>query len=140
MLFSIYMKTLGLDYGKKRIGVAISDDNGKIAFPCCVLENKEKLIEIIKDLRSKEGFESIVLGDPGDNSIKEEVMLFMEILKKEGFTVFLEKEFMTSLHSDMFTKTKPIARKTKQTREPKKDESAAALILQRFLDKQEFKK
>jgi putative Holliday junction resolvase len=134
------MKTLGLDYGKKRIGVAISDDNGKIAFPCCVLDNKEKIVDIIKELREKEGFQDIALGDPGDNSIKEEVMLFMEILKKEGFNVFLEKEFMTSLHTDMFTKTKPIARKTKQSREPKKDESAAALILQRFLDKQEFKK
>jgi len=134
------MKTLGLDYGKKRIGVAISDDNGKIAFPCCVLDNKENAIEILKDMREKEGFENIVLGDPGENIIKEEVNLFMTILKKEGFGVFLEKEFMTSLHTDMFTKTKPIARKTKQVREPKRDESAAALILQRFLDKQQFKK
>ncbi len=134
------MKTLGLDYGKKRIGVALSDDDSKIAFPYAVLENKKNLIEIIKELREKEDFTDIVLGDPGENDIKEEVLLFMGILKKEGFQVFLEKEFMTSLHTDMFTKTKPIARKTKQKQEPKKDESAAALILQRFLDKKQFKK
>ncbi|MDQ5883331.1 MAG: putative pre6S rRNA nuclease [Patescibacteria group bacterium] len=134
------MKTLGLDYGKKRIGVALSDDDSRIAFPYSVLDNKNNLIEIIVDLSKKEGFKDIALGDPGDNSIKDEVILFMEVLKKEGFNVFLEKEFMTSLHTDMFTKKKPIARKTKQKREPKKDESAAALILQRFLDKKEFKK
>jgi len=129
------MKILGLDYGTKRIGVALSDENGRMAFPHSVLENKKGLIEFIKDIQKKEGFEKVVLGDPGENNIREEVMLFVEILKKEGLEVFLEKEFMTSLHVDMFTKTKPIARKTKQKKEVKKDESAAALILQRYLDK-----
>jgi len=134
------MKILGLDYGKKRIGIAISDEDSRIAFPHSVLENKENIIKMIKELSQKEGFKEIVLGDPGDNPIKEEIVLFMEILKKEGFDVFLEKEFMTSLHTDMFTKTKPIARKTAKKKEVKKDESAAALILQRFLDKKKFKK
>ena len=108
------------------------------------IEERSALIEDVRGkeayLREKEGFKDIALGDPGDNSIKEEVILFMEILKKEGFNVFLEKEFMTSLHTDMFTKVKPIARQTKQKREVKKDESAAALILQRFLDKKQFRK
>ncbi|MEZ4103024.1 MAG: RuvX/YqgF family protein [Candidatus Paceibacterota bacterium] len=134
------MKTLGIDYGRKRIGLAISDENQKIAFPYSVVQNKENLVNIIKELSKKEGFEKIALGDPGENTIREEVILFMEILKKEGFQVFLEKEFMTSLHTDMFVNTKPIARKTAKKREEKKDQSAAALILQRFLDKNNFKK
>lgn len=129
------MKTLGIDYGTKRIGLALSDDNSKIAFPHSVLENNKDLVSLIKNLKNKEGFETVVVGDPGENDFKKDVMLFVESLKKEGLVVHLEKEFMTSLHTDMFTKTKPIARQTKQKREAKKDESAAALILQRYLDK-----
>lgn len=134
------MKVLGLDYGKKRIGVAVSDDGGQIAFPHSVIENNEKVFDFLENLKQKETFQEIVLGDPGENSLKNEVVSFKKSLEEKGFNVFLEKEFMTSLHTDMFTKTKPIARKVKQIREEKKDESAAALILQRFLDKNNFKK
>ncbi|MEZ4210827.1 MAG: RuvX/YqgF family protein [Candidatus Paceibacterota bacterium] len=134
------MKVLGLDYGKKRIGVAVSDDGGQIAFPHSVIENNEKVFDFLENLKQKETFQGIVLGDPGENSLKNEVISFKKTLEEKGFNVFLEKEFMTSLHTDMFTKTKPVARKVKQTREEKKDESAAALILQRFLDKNNFKK
>ncbi len=134
------MKILGIDYGEKRIGVALSDDQSTIAFPYSVLENKGNTTEVIKDIQKKEGFTDIIVGDPGSNALKEKVTSFVRALENEGFRVFLEKEFMTSLHTDMFTKTKPIARQSKQKRDVKKDESAAALILQRFLDKQAFKK
>lgn len=134
------MKILGIDYGEKRIGVALSDEQSKIAFPYSVLENKGNIVEAVQNIQKKEGFTDVVVGDPGPNALKEKVTSFVKALENEGFRVFLEKEFMTSLHTDMFTKTKPIARQSKQVREVKKDESAAALILQRFLDKQAFKK
>lgn len=129
------MKILGLDYGTKRIGVALSDENQKMAFPHSVIENKPNFIDIIKRLKEENDFKEVVVGEPEEGDLKKEILNFVEKLKKEGFTVFLQKEFMTSLHTDMFTKTKPIARKTAQKREVKKDESAAALILQRWLDK-----
>jgi len=129
------MKILGLDYGTKRIGVALSDENQKLAFPHSVIENKPNFIDIIKKLREENSFEEIVVGEPEEGGLRNEILNFVENLKKEGFRVSLQKEFMTSLHTDMFTKTKPIARKTTKKREVKKDESAAALILQRYLDK-----
>ncbi|MDQ5901424.1 MAG: putative pre6S rRNA nuclease [Patescibacteria group bacterium] len=133
-------KILGIDYGKKRIGVAISDENASFAFPLDVLENNQEVFAKISELVKKEKIQTVVVGDPGENEIKKEVNVFVERLKEFGLSVFLEKEFMTSLHTDIFTKTKPVARQTKKEILPKKDHSAAALILQRYLDKQKFKK
>lgn len=133
-------KILGLDYGKKRIGVAISDETGVFAFPLEVLENNQEFFSKISELIKKDEIQVVVVGDPGENEIKKEVNLFIDKIKDMGVSVFLEKEFMTSLHTDIFTKTKPIARQTKKEILPKKDHSAAALILQRYLDKQKFKK
>lgn len=140
LLYKHMQKILGIDYGTKRVGLAISDENKGFAFPYSVLDNNDSLINKILEIKEKEGVESIVVGDPGENLLKKEVMDFVKKLEEKGFTVFLEKEFMTSFHTDMFTKTKPIARQTKKEVLPKKDHSAAALILQRFLDKQKFKK
>ena len=44
------MKYLGIDYGEKRVGIAVSDAEGKVAFPKVVLENSKELIEKIKEL------------------------------------------------------------------------------------------
>lgn len=134
------MKYMGLDYGLKRVGVAFSDSQGQIAFPHSVLGNTGALLGELKELRQKEGVENVVVGDPGaENEFQKDVLRFVKELENEGFKVFLEKEFMTSLHTDLFNKKKPVARKVKQERGEKKDESAAAMILQRFLDKQKFK-
>lgn len=129
------MKIMGIDYGTKRVGIAFSDIGENLAFPDSVLENKGKLASVISEIARKESIEKIVIGEPGEGNLKEEIKKFGNELEKEGFQVFFQKEFMTSLHTDMFTNTKPIARKTKQKVEAKKDESAAALILQRYLDK-----
>jgi putative Holliday junction resolvase len=129
------MKIMGIDYGTKRVGIAFSDIGENMAFPNSVIPNTGNLASLIIDMARKEEVETVVLGEPGEGSLKEEIKKFGLELEKAGLNVFFQKEFMTSLHTDMFTKTKPIARKTKQKVEPKKDESAAALILQRYLDK-----
>ena len=36
------MKYLGIDYGEKRVGIAISDEEGKVAFPKIVLKNNNE--------------------------------------------------------------------------------------------------
>lgn len=126
---------MGIDYGTKRIGVAFSDEREVMAFPHGVLINEGNIVDIINSLADKEGVKKIVIGDPGENSIKEDIRYLKEGLSNLGFDVHLEKEFMTSLHVDMMRNKKPIARKTKKDVSPKKDDLAATLILQRYLDK-----
>ena len=44
------MKYLGIDYGKKRVGVALSDEGGQFALPKAVLPSDHQLIKKIKEL------------------------------------------------------------------------------------------
>lgn len=130
------MRILGLDYGAKRIGVAVSDDNASMAFPREILLNDTQVFQSIGSIIKSEEIGKIVVGDPGDNSIAGEVREFVHKLEHEfKLPVIMEKEFMTSMHVSQAGGKKPIARQEKQDRSPKRDDSAAALILQRYLDR-----
>jgi putative holliday junction resolvase len=136
------MRYLGIDYGRKRVGLAMSDDDGKLAFPLVVLSNNSLLIKNIKNICHNEKIEAVVLGESTDSSGNpNEVMIEIEKFKKDIETgtklpVFYQKEFMTSLYASV-PKLKNIfnARKIKIEKEEKNDASAATLILQRHLDK-----
>lgn len=131
-----FMKILGIDYGEKKVGLALSDENAKLAFPKDIFLNDASVFKKIGKIIEEENISKIVIGDPGDNKVREKVKDFTEKLKEKfSLPVVFEKEFMTSLHVSLFTKTKEVARKTKKERGIKRDDSAAALILQRFLDK-----
>ena len=136
------MKILGIDFGTKRIGLAISDDEGSFAFPLKTIDNNLKSIEDIQKLITEREVEKIVLGDRGDNEhvqeTRKKIFDFKQKLEQEGFDVVLQNESMTSLHSDLFGKKKPIARKWGGEQKMKKDESAAAMILQRYLDRKQY--
>src|ERR1700743_3420136 len=60
------MKILALDYGTKRVGVAISDEIGILARPLSFLnaEPEKTLIQEISALVSKEGVGKVLLGLP----------------------------------------------------------------------------
>jgi putative Holliday junction resolvase len=130
------MRILGIDYGSKRIGIAVSDEEASFAIPRTVLPNDAKILDEIDRLLIGEGVSKIVIGDPGDNQISSEVKSFVTKLEEKfSLPVILEKEFMTSMHVSQFQGRKPIARLEKQDQSPKRDDSAAALILQRYLDR-----
>ena len=130
------MKILGVDYGVKRIGIAVSDENSVFAFPYAILLNDGKVFLELGNIIKKEEIGKIVVGDPGDNSIAGEVREFVKKLEQEfSLPVIMEKEFMTSMHVSQASGKKPTARLEKQDRGPKRDDSAAALILQRYLDR-----
>jgi putative Holliday junction resolvase len=78
---------MGIDYGTKRIGIAFSDERGLMAFPHDVLDNDGNIVDIINSLAQKEEIEKIVIGDPGENSIKEDVQYLKKELSKFGFDV-----------------------------------------------------
>jgi len=122
------MRYLGIDFGSKRVGLALSDEGGKFAIPHSVLPNDHKLIgKIVALCKDVQG---IVLGESVDdkgenNKIMELIIPFKKEL--EGVTrlpVIYEKEYMSSQHAEFF-----------QGKHDMLDASAAALILQRYLDK-----
>ncbi|MEK7106088.1 MAG: Holliday junction resolvase RuvX, partial [Patescibacteria group bacterium] len=76
------MKHLGIDYGSKRIGLAISDDGGTLAFPYKILANNMELIDSIHNICGEESISAIVLGESHDLSGKpNKIMGSIEELK-----------------------------------------------------------
>ena len=59
---------LGLDVGEKRIGVAIADDQVKIAIPYQTIEVDGHEIEAIAEIVVREGVQTIVVGYPRNQS------------------------------------------------------------------------
>lgn len=140
---SLYiMKHLAIDYGSKRVGVAVSDESGTFAFPFKVLKNDMELIDTIHNICGEENVSAIVLGESTDLSGKpNKVMGSIEEFKRnlEGeldIPVYFQKEFMTTIEA-RGRKGKEVnnARKEKKPEQDHVDASAAALILQRYLDK-----
>jgi putative holliday junction resolvase len=124
-------KLLGIDYGEKRVGVAISNEERKMAFPRYVLQNDDKLLEKIAKVCTDEGIEEVVIGRSLDyknqpNHIMEEIEEFGKTLeKKMGFKVYYENEFLTSAEARRI-----------QGGTDMLDASAAALILRSFIEKE----
>lgn len=124
------MRFIGIDYGTKRVGIAISDDDGKMAFPYDVFSADEKLIGKIKVLCADRKVETIVVGESKnfageDNPIMADIKKFSEKLKKEiGLPIILEPEFLTSAQASRI-----------QGNVEGLDASAATIILQSYLDK-----
>ncbi|KKQ91160.1 MAG: Resolvase holliday junction-type YqgF-like protein [Candidatus Azambacteria bacterium GW2011_GWA2_39_10] len=66
----IVMRVLAVDYGKKWIGLAISDDNRRLAFAYETLENDKKLFFILNEIVKKEEIYKIVIGLPLNKKMK----------------------------------------------------------------------
>ena len=132
---------LGIDYGEKRVGLAISDENAKLAFPLKILPNNKELFDLVHNICGEEGITEIVIGESFDftgkeNKIMESIKDFVKELLALNLPIHFEKEFMTTVEArGRVGKEKNNARKTKKENGKKVDASAAALILQRYLDK-----
>lgn len=123
------MRILGIDYGTKRVGVALSDESRKFALPLVVLKNTEGLMAEVVELTKKHGVDLIVIGesrknDMTPNSILPSILAFKEKLESVNVKTVLELEFMTSQQAERL-----------QGKNDKLDASAAALILQAYLDR-----
>lgn len=129
---------LGIDFGTKRIGLAISDENRRLAFPKEVILNDKNTISQIEKVIKEENISEIVIGESTDfsgnaNPVDEQIKTFiLELEEKIGLPVRTQKEFMTSVEARRY-KDKNNQKKKSSTNSV--DASAAALILQRYLDK-----
>ncbi len=124
------MRYLGIDFGEKRVGIAVSDEEGKIAFPTVVLVNDQDLMKNIVDLCMKNAVEVVVMGESRDyqgqiNTIMWKIEGFKKQLETIGFKVVFEPEFMTSVQASQITGENKML-----------DASAAAIILQAYLNRQ----
>lgn len=121
---------LGLDYGTKKVGIAVSDEAGSMAFPYAVIPNTRDLVEKIGEIFTKENISAIVIGESRDfggmpNPVMKKILPFKKKLEEKlGFPVHLEQEYLTSKQARNIQEGSALT-----------DASAAAIILQSYLDK-----
>jgi putative Holliday junction resolvase len=124
------MKLLGIDYGTKKVGVAISDEMGNFAFPHSVLLNNKELIPALGAIIEREGIGEVVIGESknysmGDNPVMQDVFTFKNtLMETAGVETHLELEILTTQQAER-----------EQGATNMTDASAAALILGSFLQK-----
>lgn len=134
------MKILGIDYGKARIGLALSDENKKIAFPLALVHafhHQEKTLDALLAAISKHPIEHIVIGLPllmngKESPMSQEVRSFSLALEnKTQLPITLWDERLTSKQVEKQLISQEMKRKK---RTEVTDLMAATLILQSFLD------
>ena len=134
---------LAIDYGSKRVGLAISDPTKKIAkaYKTITNDSLDTLLYCIKNEIKKNSIEKIILGLPigmnGKNTSQTELVLkFNDILKNFlSIPVVLEDERLTSLHA----KKSLVFQGFKTTSNKENiDSTAAALLLQNYINKSIF--
>jgi len=137
---------MGIDYGSKRVGIAISDERNEFAMPKAVYPNDERLLQTVLDFVAHNDVGKIVMGESTDfqgreNKIMREVHEFKKNLEREsGKSVFLEPEFFTSQEAERTGNRRPDHHAGErpsrgETKNEMLDASAAALILKSFMDK-----
>jgi putative Holliday junction resolvase len=136
------MRILGIDYGDKRIGVAISDPLGIIAQGVAVIGKSETFDQDIRELKriikKYSGVDEIVVGLPKTMAGEigpqaEKVLAFVEALKKEfKLNIVTWDERLTTVEAE---RTLIEAGLSREKRKKVIDKSAAANILQNYLDR-----
>jgi len=147
---------LGIDLGDRRVGVAVSDPGGAIAFPLTVLDgsNRSALLRAVEDLVREKEAERVVVGLPrnmnGTLGERAEIVLAFreELAARLDVPVETWDERLTSVQAERVIRTgegretekggRPRRRGGKKRRPPEKarvDRIAAVLILQSWLDR-----
>jgi putative Holliday junction resolvase len=136
-------RIIGIDYGERRIGIAISDPTATIAQPLTVLRRragKRPPVQAIANLVAEHGAEHIVLGLPltlaGDESDwTREVRTFGDKLaERTGTGVSFADERMTSVLAERAVRSLGLKRREREQKE-RIDAAAAVIILQSHLDR-----
>lgn len=132
-------RIIGIDYGRKRIGVAYSDPLRITAQPLTtiVLKNEGEAVRRVCEVLAQEDVELVVVGLPVSLSggtggkMANEIRKFASVLEQRGYQVVFEDEGFTS--TEAMDTMRLGGKKEKQMR-GKTDIIAAQLILQGYLD------
>ena len=127
-------RAIGIDYGKRRVGIAMSDPDKKIAFPHSIIENDPELPQQIQELCKRNDVDLVVVGESKDfnnveNPIMKDIKKFVEKFKAiSTLTLVYEPETLSSHQvSKIQGDTENI------------DSGAASIILQSYLNRLKYK-
>ena len=140
MLNNPLTKYIGIDYGKKRTGISISDYDKIISFPLETVETKN-LLNFLKDLTKKEKIEKIIIGKPLKlnskiHALENEIVDFIESINRTFPNISIHRvdERFTSKISNKILNQLETKKKIRMDKSII-DKISASLILESYLIK-----
>ncbi len=140
MLNNPLTKYIGIDYGKKRTGISISDYDKIISFPLETVDTSN-LINFLKDLTKKEKIEKIIIGKPLKlnnkiHALENEIVDFIESINRDFPDISIHRvdERFTSKISNKILSQLETKKKIRMDKSII-DKISASLILESYLIK-----
>jgi putative Holliday junction resolvase len=140
------LRALGIDYGLKRIGLAVSDPTGTIATPLETLQRRAgkrppltRLEQLGRDLSVERLVVGLPLGLDGEETewCAEVRSVGEQLAGRLGVPVSFVDERMTSVRAQRAVRSVGLPRQERERKE-RVDAAAAQLILQAWLDQPEI--
>ncbi|MDP3446368.1 MAG: Holliday junction resolvase RuvX [Ignavibacteria bacterium] len=131
-------RILAIDFGEKRIGIAITDPLKIFAYPLTTINNDLKFLDRLKEIITQYSVTKIILGIPlredgSETVISRKVMNFKSTVEKE---LNIEIELVDERYSSQIAKDRiieSVVSKKKRRDKSLLDRNAAALILEDWL-------
>lgn len=135
------MRLLGIDYGTKRIGISLSDEGARLAFPHATISSDKKSVAEIKEIVKQYEVGKIIVGESKDfkmkdNRLMDDVSFFVKDLETATkLSVELHPEFMTSMQASKTHFQLSERHKDRGTAKASNlDAQAATIMLQHYID------
>ncbi len=131
-------RILAIDFGAKRIGIAITDPLNMFAYPLTTLANDAKFMDNFKKILNQYNVAKIVIGMPfkesGEESITGKIVLeFVEMIKSKITQEIILADERYSSEIAMQRIIESVPSKKKRRDKGLVDKNAAAVILEDFL-------
>jgi len=144
MSVRIRMRTLGIDFGSRRVGLAMSDEGGRFATPLDVLQitSPQQATDQILSLCKKEQVRRLLVGLPLNMdgtfgpAAREAIAWGRDLGNRAGIAVVFVDERLSSFEAEqhVIDRKRDGERITRKQRKSRLDAHAAAGFLQAFLD------
>lgn len=139
-----YKRILAIDYGAKRIGLALSDPLLTFAYPYETILNNDKTWGKLEKIVKEKNVEKIILGFPFREDSKETplsgvIRKFKENLEKRFKieVIFWDERYTSTIASARILES--VNKKSKRREKGMIDRNAAAIILQEYLEENRLK-
>ncbi len=132
-------RILSIDYGFKRVGLALSDPLKIFAYPFKTINNDNNFFNELRKIITGQNVVKIIMGMPDAENIstkevRNKILLLKEKIEKLNIEVILWDESFTSVIAGERI-LQSVTKKTKRREKGLLDQHAAAIILQEYLDK-----
>lgn len=126
------MKYLGIDFGTKKVGFAQSDDEGKLAFPLMISPNDAQLFKDTTELIRELKYSTVVIGESVDQKGKPNPLA--KVAREFGAKLETACDVIVAYEKEWYSTVEARKQPGKEGSHDV-DDQAAAIVLQRYLDK-----